>query len=104
MHVTPSKLEYFLKPGRAFGNHDVGISSFRIEGATFTLRDAIWDLSGTVESDDAIHVVGTYRDERQRLNDIVVTLRYDGQRLSGRGPCHVRSSSVKATCTIELMR
>jgi eukaryotic-like serine/threonine-protein kinase len=104
MHVTPSKLEYLLKPGRAFGSHDIPITSFRIDGASPALHDSVWNLSGATNGDTSLTLAGTYRDERGRLNDIDLTLRYDGVRLAGRGPCHVQASSVKSTCTIELTK
>ena len=104
MHVTPSKLEYFLKPGRAFGAHDISISSFRIDGATPALRDSVWDLSGTTIGDNSVFLAGTYRDDQGRLNDIALTLRYDGVKLTGKGTCHVRASSVKSTCAVTLTK
>ena len=104
MHVTPSKLEYLLKPGRAFAAHDIQISSFRIDGAALALRDSVWDLSGTANPDNSVFVAGTYRDDQGRLNDIALTLRYDGVKLTGKGTCHVRTSSVKSTCTITLTK
>ena len=104
MHVTPSKLEYLLKPGRAFGNRDIPISSFRIDGATTVLHDSVWNLSGKADGSNSIFLSGTYRDEHDRLNDIALTLHYDDGLLVGRGTCHVRASSVKSTCTIELKK
>jgi serine/threonine protein kinase len=104
MHVTPSKLEYLLKPGRAFGVHDIPISSFRIDGRSVAIRDSVWDLSGTASGDTSVFLSGTYRDDRGRLNDIALTLRYDGVKLRGKGTCNVRASSVKSTCTIELSK
>jgi len=104
MHVTPSKLEYLLKPGRALAAHDIAISSFRIDGAALAIRDSVWDLSGTASADNSILVAGTYRDDQGRLNDITLTLRYDGVKLTGKGTCHVRASSVKSTCAITLTK
>lgn len=104
MHVTPSKLEYLLKPGRAFGAHDIPISSFRIDGPRVAIRDSVWDLSGTASSDSSLFLSGTYRDDRGRLNDIALTLRYDGVKLRGKGTCNVKASSVRSTCTIELSK